>query len=119
MISELLRKWFGLDPIHCDSCEVLREQLSHSEQERRELLHKLLEKDKPESVPQTVQEEFKPITPQFTPWRVRQQMLENEDKRAAQLMRDRKKEIDELEKEMGIAHEPDRGTSGGIAAEVK
>lgn len=116
MISELLRKWFGLDPVTCGSCEILREQLSHSERERAELLHRLLEKDKPDSVPQT-NEEFKPITPQFTPWRVRQQMLESEDRRAAQLMRDRKKEIDALEKEMGIAHDQS-AESGGVKADA-
>jgi hypothetical protein len=120
MLNELLRKWFGLNPIVCDSCEILHQQLEKSERERSELLVRLLEKDKTEPVPQTRPDEPDvPIKPQFIPWRVRQQMLESEDRKSAQLIRDRKKEIDDLEKELGLAHEVDRGSSGGVVAEVK
>jgi hypothetical protein len=101
MISELLRKLFGLNPISCLTCEVLRDQLDKSEGERKELLARLLEKDKPELVTQSA-DEPRAITPQFTPWRVRQQMLEQEDRKKAQLMRDRQKEIYKLEKELGV-----------------
>ena len=101
MISELMRKWFNLDPRHCEACEILREQLHKSEAERRELLTRLLDKDKVEPPPTAV-EEMKPITPQFTPWRVKQQMLEAEDRKKAQLMRDKAKEIEELEKELVV-----------------
>lgn len=118
MISELLRKWFGLTPLSCTSCELLRDQLDKSETERRELLARLLEKDKPEPSPQTT-EEFKPIQPQYMPWRVRQQMMEAEDRRTAQLQREKQMEIDSLEKELGIAHAVERGESGGITAQVK
>jgi len=102
MISELFRKWFRLDPVSCTTCEVLRDQLDKSEVERRELLARLLEKDKPEPSIQPA-EEMKPITPQFIPWRVKQQMLEAEDRQRAKLMKDRTKEIAELEKEMGVS----------------
>ena len=101
MISELFRKWFRLDPVSCTTCEVLRDQLDKSEMERRELLSRLLEKDKPEPSHAHV-EEPKAITPQFIPWRVKQQMLEAEDRKTAQLKRDRMKEIDKLEKELKI-----------------
>lgn len=101
MIKQLLCKWFGLDPYHCATCEVLREQLAYSERERRELLAKILEKDKPESVIQPSEPDV-PITPHFTPWRVRQQLLEQEDHKKAQLMRDKEKEIKQLENELGI-----------------
>ena len=94
-------KWFELDPRTCETCEILREQLDKSEAERSELLTRLLDKDKIEPPPTTV-EEMKPITPQFTPWRVKQQMLEAEDRKKAQLMRDKAKEIEELEKELGV-----------------
>lgn len=104
MISELFRKWLGLDPIHCEACDILREQLHWSEEERKELLHRLLDKDKPEPLsPQS--EEPKAITPQFTPWRVRQQMLEAEDHKAFVTMKNREKEIAELEKELGVVQE--------------
>lgn len=101
MINELFRKWLGLDPIHCEACEILREQLHRSEVERNELLHRLLDRDKPEPL-STEKEEFKPITPQYVPWRVRQQMLEAEDRKAAVTLRNREKEIAELEKELGV-----------------
>lgn len=101
MIKEILYKWFGLTPPSCLTCEVLRDQLDKSEGERRELLARLLEKDKPEPLP-TPAEEMKPITPQFIPWRVKQQMLEAEDRKRAELMRNKTKEIADLEKELGI-----------------
>lgn len=127
MVKELLYKWFGLEPFPCPTCEVLRFQLDESNRERRELLQKFLEKDKPESVT-PAKEDLQPIRPQFTPWRVRQQMLEAEDRKQAQLLKEKQREmaeaksphvanreaarvenINELEKELGI---PDEGTNG-------
>jgi len=102
MIRELLEKWFGLDPRHCEACEILRSALDESNRERRELLTRLLDKDKAEPPPAGV-EEMKPIQPQFIPWRVRQQMLEGEDRQRAKLTADKKREIEGLEKELGIA----------------
>ena len=102
MFKELFYKWFGLEPFPCATCEVLRTQLDEVNRERRELLHTLMEKGSPESPP-TSKEELQPIIPKYTPWRVRQQMLEAEDRKAAQLMREKSKEIEELEKELGVA----------------
>jgi len=103
MIKEILYKWFGLEPFPCPTCEVLRNQLLGNERERRELLARLLEKGQPEpSVPTVKEEELKAITPQFIPWRVKQQMLESEDRRSAQLMREKTNEIEKLEKELGV-----------------
>jgi len=97
----LFYKWFGLTDTPCATCEVLHEQLAKSERDREMLLQKLLEKDKVEPLtPDTT--EHKPITPQFTPWRVRQEMLEAEDRKKAQLMREKAKEIEMLEKELGV-----------------
>jgi len=87
----------------CDTCEVLRSQLDESNRERRELLNRLLDKDKVEP-PVSPQEELRPFKPQFTPWRVRQQMLEAEDRKAAALMKSKAQEISELEKELGVAN---------------
>jgi|SRR5215831_12333827 len=102
MIKELFYKLFRLDPPICDTCEVLRTQLEKSEVERKELLHLLLKKDQPVE-PVTQPEVLEPILPKFVPWRVRQQMLEAEDrKKAAQLRADKEKEIASLEKELGI-----------------
>jgi len=101
MLRKLLYKWFGLSDDPCESCEILRMQLAESNAERKDLLHRLLDKEKPE--PPSAPEEHVPITPQFTPWRVKQQMLEAEDRAKAKLMRDRSKEIADLEKEVGIS----------------
>jgi len=101
MLNELFRKWFGLDPRHCESCEILRAQLDESSRERRELLTRLLDKDKAEPLIQPT-EEHQPIKAQYVPWRVRQQMLEAEDREKARLMRDKVQEIEELETELGV-----------------
>ena len=104
MMKELFYKWFGLTPLPCSSCEFLRLQLMGSERERRELLNRLLDQGKPEpSTPVMKEEEMRPFTPQFVPWRVKQQMLEAEDRKTAQLLRGKAEEIAELEKELGVA----------------
>jgi len=76
-------------------------QLAESNAERKELLHRLLDKDKPEP-PQLESEAPRPMTPQHLPWRVRQQMLEQEDRVKAKLIKDRSVEIEKLEQEMEI-----------------
>jgi len=95
-------KWFGLTDAPCESCEILRMQLAESNAERKDLLHRLLDPQKVEPPPTPV-EDFQPVTPNFTPWRVRQQMLEQEDRVKAKLIKDRKVEIEKLEKEVGIS----------------
>lgn len=101
MWKQLFQKWFGLPPDSCESCEVLRQQLTESNAERKDLLHRLLDRDKPEPL-QSEKEELKPITPQYTPWRVRQQMLEQEDRAKARIMKEKAKEIEDLENELGV-----------------
>jgi hypothetical protein len=103
MIKELMYKWFGLDPIPCATCEVLKETLSIERQFNQVLLQKLLDKGKPEPL-QEVEEKPVPIQPQFIPWRVRQQMLEAEDRKKAELMRAKGAEIEKLEKELGVTN---------------
>lgn len=111
MIKQLMYKWFGLSDPTCLTCEVLRDQLDESNRERKELLTLLMEKNKPEppSPPVNVAE-LQPIRPQNIPWRVRQQLLEQEDRKTAQLLREKSKElnpvvkqnISALEEELGI-----------------
>jgi hypothetical protein len=98
MISELLRKWFGLENPACETCEVLRAQLDESNRERKELLHKLIDAPKAEPVTEK-EEELVPIKPQFTPWRVRQQLLEAEDRKKKQLLDE---SIKNLESELQV-----------------
>jgi hypothetical protein len=112
MIRQLFEKWFGLEPSTCLVCEVLREQLHKSEVERKELLQRVLVPPSSPIEPIST-EEMKPVTPQFVPWRVKQQMLEAEDRKKASLMRDRQKEIAELEKELDVNHDIS-AESGGV-----
>lgn len=102
MLKQLMYKWFGLSDAPCESCELLRLMLDESNRERKELLHRLLEPAKVESLQSTKEEEPIPITPQYTPWRVRQQLLEQEDRAKAKLMKERARDIDKLEKELGV-----------------
>jgi len=98
---KLMYKWFGLSEEPCETCEILRMQLAESNAERRDLLTRLLEKDKPIVVPED-KTEYKPITPAYTPWRVRQQMLEAEDRKKMELLRKNADEVEKLEKELEI-----------------
>ena len=104
MWKRLFYKWFGLSEDTCPVCEVLREQLAMSERERRELLQRAL--SPPPSEPLVKESEHPiPITPAFTPWRVRQQMLEAEDRKRAELLRRNAEDVEKLEKELGVAQE--------------
>ena len=104
MIKRILEKWFGLEPVKCETCEVLRFQLDESNRERKELLSRALAPAQTEPLSTPV-EELEPIKGQFIPWRVRQQMLEAEDRAKAKLMQDKVNEIADLEKELGITQE--------------
>ena len=105
MFRELMYKWFGLEPMPCPVCEILRLQLDRVDNERRELLRRALAPTIPEPPLTPTESEMKPIGVNYIPWRVRQQMLEQEDRKTAQLMRDKQKEINQLEKELGVANE--------------
>ena len=98
---QLVNKAFGLSDPPCESCDLLREQLHKCDGERVELLHRLLDKDKP-NLPIEDKTEYRPITPAYTPWRVRQQMLEQEDRKRAELLRRNAQEIESLEKELEV-----------------
>lgn len=112
MIKQLLYKWFGLEDMPCNTCEVLRAQLDESNRERRALLNRLLEPPKSEP-PLEKEEELVPIKPQFVPWRMRQQMLEAEDRQKARLTKEKAAELAELERELGVARD-ESAPSGGV-----
>ncbi len=82
----------------CDSCEVLKEQLAAERYNNKELLRAVLEQNAPKQVIVNTEAQI-PIQPKSVPWRVRQQMLEEEDRAKAKLMRE-KKTTEELEKEL-------------------
>ncbi len=91
----------------CETCDVLRIQLEHANYEKQQLLNQILHPLRTEA-PEEPKEDLKPILPKkHLSWPVRRQMLEATDRRAAQLMNDKKIEIkkesiEELEKELKI-----------------
>jgi hypothetical protein len=94
IITRLLEKWFNLEPVVCQSCENLKIQLDSITAENRRLLEFIMHP--PEATENRPAPE--PIVQRKNiPWRVRQQMLEAEDREKARLM---KEKTEELEKEV-------------------
>lgn len=74
----------------CESCETLKMQLSIANQEKATLLNRLLEK--PVELPKEDTSTLKPILPnRQLSWRVRQQMLEREDRAQARILEERRR----------------------------
>jgi len=89
----------------CQSCETLKEQLALSNNEKQKLLELVLDKNR---TPETHIEEidYEKLKPKQTSWNARRQLLEAEDREAAKIIREKskeQKEVDKLEKELGIA----------------
>ncbi len=100
MVKEILFKWFGVETPPCATCEVLQRELERAHEEKKHLLDTILIK------PKEVQSEMpskEVLQPRNIPWRVRQQMLESEDRAKADILR-RQQETEELEKRMAIGN---------------
>src|SRR6266850_2663934 len=69
----------------CHSCEVLQMELERLRQENNRLLEYILQKPEPEQRINT--EELKMVMPKSLPWKARKQMLENEDREKAKLIK--------------------------------
>jgi hypothetical protein len=90
----------------CNSCEMLRNQIQLLHEERDKLLDRLLNPPI-QKEPEIDTSQVKLAMPsRFTPWKVKRQMLEAEDRKAASLLKEREKELHpdtiKLEKELGI-----------------
>jgi len=113
-----IREWkqmkqeFAPEPHHCENCDTLRIQVEQLRLDNKTLLNRLL--DKPIEREPASPENFQPIrtsAARHTPWSVRRQMLETEDRETAKLLKNAPKpadavsdeEVKELEKEVGIA----------------
>jgi hypothetical protein len=81
----------------CESCEILKMQLSLVQQEKKELLSLIVDKHKPETE-SAIREIPQPIKSKHTPWAVKRQILESESREAARILAQRK--IDELENQI-------------------
>lgn len=100
----------------CDTCEALKIQVEQLRHDNSRLMERLLEK--PESEPQSVVDNITPIIPKgrHIPWKIRQQMLEEKDRREAKLLRDAPKPTpidtttEELEQEIFNAEQEREST---------
>ena len=93
----------------CQSCEILKMQLSLVNDEKRQLLNYLIALAKsPENLPVPAAIDYEKVKPKMMTWNVRRQMLEEEDRKSAQILAEQKKRqesIDKLEEEVGIEKE--------------
>jgi hypothetical protein len=85
----------------CDSCETLKHQLEVANFEKKQLLDRLLEKP----VVEPAKEPTMVTKPLGIPWHVRRQILEQEDREKAKLLREAPKpqSTEDLEKELDVA----------------
>jgi hypothetical protein len=89
----------------CNTCEELKSILSIEKHEKKQLLETLLNYNK---FPVEVnKEEPEVIRPNFRSWKIRQQILEQEDLKAKQVLIDLENE--KLERELGIKQEQKHG----------
>jgi hypothetical protein len=111
----------------CQNCDYLKTQIEIERQFNKVLFDKLT--NKPTDIPTPVQPVPDMIKPKFVPWRVRREMLENEDRRSAQVLKQRESELNRvqsdpiaskddpdviaLEKEIGLI-EKERENAGKI-----
>lgn len=111
-------RWLMKEPEPCSNCEMLRLVLATEQFEKKQLLQSVLELTKPvvETKPEKVHpDELKPILPTHIPWRVRQQMLEQEDRVKAKIINEKKLELEsiaKLEKDLGVNTDADRTVTG-------
>ena len=100
----LMIKEVSQDERTCPSCETLKQQLEIANYEKEKLLNKLLEK--PDQVPERSEAPPMVTRPKTITWAMRRQMLEQEDRVKAQILRNAPKpdaETEMLEKELGVA----------------
>ncbi len=76
----------------CLSCEILKTQLEFSNIEKMKLLEAILHKNDPLIVAQPA-ELPQPIRPRHIPWSAQRQMLEENDRQAAQVAEQKRREI--------------------------
>lgn len=106
--TRIMEKLFNLPIQSCSSCETLKMMLERQLDINRELTNSII---KPQVIESKPMEDMKPISPNYTPWRVRQQMLQNEDRAKAAILR---KTNDELQQAiMGNPSPPDSNSGGG------
>src|SRR5262245_60112860 len=94
----------------CQSCETLKTQLEIANYEKKQLLDSLLRPREPDM--QVALQIPKEVFPRSIPWRVRQQMLEAEDRKTAEMLRAKEEES------LKLAKDTPRGESGGLKVTI-
>lgn len=98
----------------CQSCETLKTQLAVANIEKQELLKTLLQVNKPVEPVKLIEKEEEPVRlNKPMPWNVRRQLLEQESARQAQIIKDKEKQLKEIEQlEENLLTTTQTGTSG-------
>jgi hypothetical protein len=96
---------------HCESCETLKEQLSIANHERELLLQRILT-PAPREADRIMAPEPQAVKPRTVPWNIRRQMLEQEDREKARILREAPQPIADLEKELGIVENARENEAG-------
>lgn len=93
----------------CMSCETLRGQLNIVNKHNEELIKALLEKDRPVEIARPIAVDEPHRLKSTVPWAVRRQLLEEDSRKKAELLRQAElnknivESISDLEKEVGIS----------------
>lgn len=103
ILLDWYRDWLELrrDLRMCQSCEILKTQVEQLRYDNVKLMDRVLEK--PQQVEARAPEaDLRPIANKHISWSVRKQMLEAEDRKKAQLIRESMQVIDKLEEELDL-----------------
>jgi len=84
----------------CGTCEVLQLQVEKLQYTNDQLMSRILNPSNLETRPVVNEVNEAKLPTSHIPWRVRQQLLEKEDREKARLMRDAAKPLAEVEKEV-------------------
>jgi hypothetical protein len=107
----------AIDRKVCASCEVLSQQLAIANIEKKQMLETILSFSKPAENQSSPPVDYEKLKPRMMTWNVRKQMLEAEDRKAAQVLAEQRKaaeaakenprteSIEQLEREVGISEE--------------
>jgi len=86
----------------CLSCETLRSQLEIITSEKNRLLTAVLHQKEPPPIDITKEKLPQPIPPRNVSWKIRKEMLEDEDRKKSELLKAHDNETKELERELGV-----------------
>jgi hypothetical protein len=88
--------------LECKTCDTLRQLLEEERFEKKKLIEVIVTLTQPkqevEKEPITIK--YEELKPKHVPWRIKKQLLEEEDRKAAELLNNKNKIDEKLEKEL-------------------